>query len=163
MMQLTEEGLTMKFEPLKVTDDFIGVHTEDGRAVAMLDSEAAPDFSAEESLAYARLFAAAPALLSALKDLFDDWQTLTSLDYAEGNEDVIRLTDAAAAAMAAAFPSKADQPPATIRCNNCMAQFSGDDELVRMDDEEGDAMDACPNCKTDEHLMDLDSHPTPSA
>ena len=55
---------------------------------------------------------AAPELLAALKDLFDDWLTLTNQDFAEGNEDVIRLTEAAAAAIAAAEPSEADQLPA---------------------------------------------------
>lgn len=39
----------------------------------------------------ARLIAAAPNLLDALQDLFDDWVTLTEQDYNGGDADVKRI------------------------------------------------------------------------
>lgn len=43
----------------------------------------------------------------------------------------------------------------TFRCNNCMTVFEDDDELdlINMD---GEWVKVCPNCQTDEYLMDLD-------
>ena len=50
------------------TTDYIGVHQEStGTCIADLGSEGAPDIGAEESEANARLIAAAPDLLAALK------------------------------------------------------------------------------------------------
>ena len=42
-----------------------------------------------------------------------------------------------------------------IRCNNCMALFEDEDdlELIEVD---GEYFTACPNCKTDGYLMDLE-------
>lgn len=42
-----------------------------------------------------------------------------------------------------------------IRCNNCMRTFADDSELKLMPDD-GDFMRACPECGTDEWLMDID-------
>lgn len=41
----------------------------------------------------------------------------------------------------------------SIRCNNCYILFENEDDLLRMEDKNG-PLDACPNCKTDEYLMD---------
>lgn len=38
-----------------------------------------------------------------------------------------------------------------IRCNNCMTVFESDD-LERLE-KDGELIDACPKCKTDEYLM----------
>mgnify|MGYP003627884388 FL=1 len=40
-----------------------------------------------------------------------------------------------------------------ITCNWCDLLLEEDD-LLRMEDKDG-SLDACPNCKTDEYLMDL--------
>lgn len=53
----------------RITDDFIGVHDQQGRCIADMDSEGAPDIGYDESLANARLIAAAPDLLAALSDI----------------------------------------------------------------------------------------------
>lgn len=42
------------------------------------------------------------------------------------------------------------------RCNNCMREFDDDSELELMQDGSGDWMRACPHCRTDEYLMDLE-------
>lgn len=42
-----------------------------------------------------------------------------------------------------------------IRCNNCMREYEEDD-LVLMRDKGGDWMHACPDCKTDAYLMDME-------
>ena len=55
--------------PWAITDDFIGVHDEQGRCIADMDSEGAPDIGYGESLANARLIAAAPDLLAALSNI----------------------------------------------------------------------------------------------
>jgi Zn finger protein HypA/HybF involved in hydrogenase expression len=41
------------------------------------------------------------------------------------------------------------------RCNNCMKYFESDEEL-QIIYKEGEYVSCCPNCKTDEYLMDLD-------
>jgi len=43
----------------------------------------------------------------------------------------------------------------TMRCNNCYRLFEDEEDLERMEDEDG-AFLGCPDCKTDEYLMDLD-------
>jgi hypothetical protein len=52
------------------------------------------------------------------------------------------------------------EPLSTIRCTNCGREFVDDEDLILMQDTDGDWMHACPDCETDEHLMDLedDSH-----
>ena len=55
--------------PWAITDDFIGVHDEQGRCIADMDSEGAPDIGYGESLANAHLIAAAPDLLAALSNI----------------------------------------------------------------------------------------------
>ncbi len=46
----------------------------------------------------------------------------------------------------------------TVICNNCMVKFF-DDELIQLveitENEEEDIYTGCPNCKTDEWLMNL--------
>ena len=42
-----------------------------------------------------------------------------------------------------------------IRCNNCYWK-GNEDDLLRLENEDG-ALDGCPNCKTDNYLMDLDT------
>ena len=54
--------------PWAITDDFIGVYDQQGRCVADMDSEGAPEIGYDESLANARLIAAAPDMLAALED-----------------------------------------------------------------------------------------------
>jgi hypothetical protein len=44
----------------------------------------------------------------------------------------------------------------TIRCNNCMTDFKGNDYLVRdIDVTTGEIVYLCPHCLTDEYLMDI--------
>lgn len=43
-----------------------------------------------------------------------------------------------------------------IRCNNCMTVFESDEDLKLMDDD-GEYINACPHCETDSYLMDLES------
>ena len=43
-----------------------------------------------------------------------------------------------------------------IRCNNCMAEYEAEEELEMMQDSDGDWMRACPTCRTDNYLMDID-------
>ncbi len=43
----------------------------------------------------------------------------------------------------------------TIRCNNCYKYFKDDDNLLCLLDADGYFL-GCPNCKTDEYLMDGD-------
>lgn len=51
--------------PWRITDDFIAVYDKDARCIASLDSEASPGIGLAESLANARLIAAAPDLFMA--------------------------------------------------------------------------------------------------
>ncbi|MGN7869595.1 hypothetical protein [Paracoccus sp. 22332] len=44
----------------------------------------------------------------------------------------------------------------TVRCNNCMTDWSEDDLEGRNCAVDGEPCQACPNCGTDHHLMDLD-------
>lgn len=47
----------------------------------------------------------------------------------------------------------------TVRCNNCMTVFS-EKELIQISeitDNEEEIFTGCPNCKTDEWLMNLDN------
>jgi hypothetical protein len=60
--------------PWIITTDFIGIYDENARPLAMLDSEASPDTSVEESLANATLMAAAPDMLKVLEDLETEWR-----------------------------------------------------------------------------------------
>lgn len=67
--------------PLRYTDDFICIYDEQGRCLAEMGSDAAPEVGLEETLANARLFAAAPALLDTLRyvllaDRFDGALTM---------------------------------------------------------------------------------------
>jgi hypothetical protein len=55
--------------PWRITTDFIGVHDEDGRQIASLDSEGSPEIDEDESLANAYLMAAAPEMLALLKEV----------------------------------------------------------------------------------------------
>lgn len=41
------------------------------------------------------------------------------------------------------------------RCNKCMSYFESDDELEVIDDN-GEFVKVCPNCMTEEYLMDLE-------
>jgi len=44
----------------------------------------------------------------------------------------------------------------TIRCNNCMTYFKDNDYLVRdIDVTTGEIVYLCPQCLTDEYLMDI--------
>lgn len=45
-------------------------------------------------------------LLEALEEVLWDWQTLTSQDFGEGNEDVIRITELAQTAIRVALQNK---------------------------------------------------------
>ena len=54
--------------PWRITTDFIGVYDSEARRIANLDSDGAPDFGEDETLANARLIAAAPDMLAALID-----------------------------------------------------------------------------------------------
>lgn len=42
----------------------------------------------------------------------------------------------------------------TIRCNMCDTYFDDDDDLELID-VDGEIIQACPKCKTDAYLMDL--------
>lgn len=53
--------------PLRYTDDFICIFDKQGRCLAEMGSDAAPEVGLEETLANARLFAAAPDLLETLR------------------------------------------------------------------------------------------------
>lgn len=55
--------------PWRITTDFIGVYDSEARRIANLDSDGAPDFDVDETLANARLIAAAPELLVALEEM----------------------------------------------------------------------------------------------
>ena len=57
------------YSPWKYTDDFINVYDSQNRVVASLDSDAAPDFSADESTDHARLISSAPDLLEAIEQI----------------------------------------------------------------------------------------------
>ena len=41
-----------------------------------------------------------------------------------------------------------------IRCNNCSREFKNEDDLKKGKDERGHFL-GCPDCVTDEYLMDL--------
>ena len=43
-----------------------------------------------------------------------------------------------------------------IRCNNCMRVFDEEEDLEMIDEGEGYFFLGCPECKTDEYLMDLE-------
>ena len=58
--------------PWRITTDFIGVYDSEARRIANMDSDGAPDFSEDETLANARLMAAAPEMLAALEAVIDD-------------------------------------------------------------------------------------------
>ena len=58
--------------PWRITTDFIGVYDKDARCIADMDSESAHEIGYDESLANARLIAAAPDLLAALEAVIDD-------------------------------------------------------------------------------------------
>ena len=53
--------------PWRITTDFIGIYDSEGRCIADMDSESAPEFGESETLANARLIAEAPAMLEALR------------------------------------------------------------------------------------------------
>lgn len=44
---------------------------------------------------------------------------------------------------------------AEIRCNHCMRYFEDENDLMEMEDN-GEWIMACPDCMTDEYLMDLE-------
>lgn len=41
-----------------------------------------------------------------------------------------------------------------IRCNNCMSLFKDEDDLKIIEDD-GEYINACPHCETDSYLMDV--------
>ena len=43
----------------------------------------------------------------------------------------------------------------SIRCNMCEREFDSDEDLALLLDENGEWFRGCPDCKTDEYLMDL--------
>lgn len=45
----------------------------------------------------------------------------------------------------------------TCRCGRCLRVFASED-LMLMDDDDGDYVYACPICMTDEYLMDVDTN-----
>lgn len=84
--------------PLRFTDDFIAIVDENGATIAEMDSTAAPSVSKEETLKFAALFAAAPELLEALKELL----FMTHPDTFGGSMEEAQATAAAAIAKAKA-------------------------------------------------------------
>ena len=50
-----------------------------------------------------------------------------------------------------------------IRCNNCEKIFDGDEDLTQLTDLNGEGKEieyylGCPDCKTDEYLMDIEDN-----
>lgn len=86
----------------RITDDFIGVHDQQGRCIADMDSEGAPDIGYDESLANAHLIAAAPDMLAALEALLEG--TCEAMSFLDTHlvEHLKPLADAAERAIAKA-------------------------------------------------------------
>ena len=66
--------MTFTQGPWRITTDYIGVYNAEGSCIANMDSEGAPDFDVDETLANARLIAAAPRMYAALERLVYDYE-----------------------------------------------------------------------------------------
>jgi len=86
--------------PWRITTDFIGVYDSEARRIANMDSDGAPDFDEDETIANARLIAAAPDLLAALENMVAQYAYWAS-------QIEMKQIDRDAAAMARAAITKA--------------------------------------------------------
>lgn len=66
--------------PWSITTDYIGIYDSKGRCIADMDSESSPEIGLDETLANARLIAAAPDMLAALEDMLTVFRAVADLD-----------------------------------------------------------------------------------